>query len=198
MRFSHNTLVSSVLAGLAGCGGAPHSAPDAGPAVDIAGHWQSACVDPGSGKALRLGFDITGSTWQLAYESFDDVACATPMLTVHIDGPYAIVRPSPVVAGAFDARFAFTHKTVTPNADAAVAFLPQACGGGTFSVGVATDISAGCAGLGSYPIASCPADYDLIARDGDHLQFGNRPADNNMCTEDKRPAALSPLVLARQ
>lgn len=194
MRYMQDFLVVVLV----GCGSAPHTAPDASAVPDLAGRWESPCVDPGSGKALRLSFDLTGTTWQLAYDSFDDAACTQPMLTVNIDGAYAVLRSSPVVTGAFDARFGFAHKSVTPKADAAVGFLPQACGGGTYAVGVATDIAAGCAGLGSYPIASCPADFDLVSRDGDHLRFGARPADNNMCTEDKRPTALSPIVVERQ
>ncbi len=50
----------------------------------------------------------------------------------------------------------------------------------------------GCAGFGQYPGADCPADYDVVKRDGDDLFFGARPADNDMCTAAKRPAALSP------
>jgi hypothetical protein len=87
---------------------------------------------------------------------------------------------------------------VTPSSAGAAAFLAQACGGGSFTSGTSTDISAGCAGLGMYPIASCASDYDLVARTDDHLRFGARPADNNMCTEDKRPTALSPILLERE
>jgi hypothetical protein len=53
--------------------------------------------------------------------------------------------------------------------------------------------ASGCANLGQRPISACAADYDLVALDGDKLTFGNRPADNDMCTEAKRPKALSPL-----
>jgi hypothetical protein len=168
------------------------------PALDLAGRWQSACVDPGNGQALRLRFDLTAATWGLDYESFGDAGCAAPTLTVHIEGPYDVTGASAAVADAYEARFGFTRKTVTPRSDGAAAFLAQACGGGSFTAGAATDISAGCAGLGMYPIASCAADYDLVARTGDHLQFGARPADNDMCTEDRRPTALSPILLSRE
>lgn len=56
----------------------------------------------------------------------------------------------------------------------------------------------GCATLGQYPIATCPADYDLVKVEGDDLTFGARPKDNDMCTPDKRPQALAPLSSKRK
>lgn len=41
----------------------------------------------------------------------------------------------------------------------------------------------------------CAADFDLVARSGDRLRFGARPADNDLCTADKRPTALRPMIL---
>lgn len=167
-------------------------------APEIAGRWASTCVDPGTGQAIRLTFDISATAWALDYESFGDAACATPVLAVHIEGPYTLTQPSQIVPGAYEGRFGFTRKTVTPRSDGAAAFLAQACGGGTFTAGTATDIASGCAGLGAYPMTSCPADFDVVARTGDRLQFGARPGDNNMCTEERRPAALSPMMLERE
>jgi hypothetical protein len=191
-------LFSFACLGSFACGGPQHVAPDASPGIDLAGTWASACTDPGSGQAFRLSFDIKPTTWTLAYEVFADAACAAPLLVVNIDGPYEITGPSNVVPTAREARFGFAHKTVTPLSDGAVGFLPQACGGGTYVVGTPTDIAAGCPGLGAYPIATCPADFDIVARDGDQLRFGQRPPDNNMCTADKRPTSLSQAVLTRR
>lgn len=190
------SLTSSLFA--FACGSAP-STPDSPtqPGPDLVGRWRSACVDPGTGQALRLTFAITPTTWALDYESFGDPACTAPVLVVHIDGPYSVTRPSPTIPTAHEARFAFATRTVTPRSAAAAEFLVQACGGGTYTPDTATDITAGCPGLGAYPHASCPADFDVVARTGDQLQFGARPADNNMCTEDRRPTALSPMILDR-
>lgn len=181
---------------LAGCGG-PQSAarPDAPTDPSLVGRWRSGCVDPGTGQAIRLTFDITSTTWALDYESFGDAACAQPLLVVDITGAYQLTVPSAVVPGASEARFGFATKTVTPLAEGALGFLTQACGRSDFQVGVASDIAAGCAGLGAYPIAQCPDDYDLVRRDGTGLQFGARPTDNNMCTPDRRPTQLSPVLL---
>jgi hypothetical protein len=191
IRFALVTLVAA-------CGGKAPMTPDAPTAaVDLAGRWRSPCVDPGSGQALRLTFELTATTWKLAYESFGDAACAVPALVVDIAGPYQVTRPSATVAGAHEATFGFATKTVTPRSEGAVDFLAKACGRGAYAVGVATDLASGCPGLGAYPIASCAADHDIVARNGDQLRFGARPTDNNMCTEDRRPTALSPIVLTR-
>jgi hypothetical protein len=192
-RTALTTLALAIPAALGACADDQDA-----PTIDLAGRWQSACTDPGSGQALRLHFDLTDEAWALDYESFGDAACAAPALTVHIEGPYAVTGTSATVTGAHEARFGFTRKTVTPSSDGAAAFLAQACGGGSFVAGTAADISGGCAGLGMYPIASCAADYDLVARTGGQLQFGARPADNDMCTEDRRPTALSTILLTRE
>jgi hypothetical protein len=186
---------------LCACGSSPGTQQvdtPAAPALDLTGRWKSPCVDPGSGQAIRLTFDLTADTWDLAYEVFGDVACASPFLTVDIAGPYSLGGPAASVQGAREGRFVFAARTVTPASDAAASFLQTNCGGGPFATGVATDISGGCAALGAYPHSSCPADHDIVAREGDTIRFGQRPADNDMCSEAKRPTALSPLALTRQ
>jgi hypothetical protein len=65
------------------------------------------------------------------------------------------------------------------------------------AVGKPADLAAGCAGLGQYPLSSCDRDYDLVSIDGDTLRFGERPADNNMCSEEKRPTATAGLAFQR-
>jgi len=57
--------------------------------------------------------------------------------------------------------------------------------------------AAGCPALSSYPRATCSADYDVVKVDAAALQFGKRPADNDMCTAEKRPTALNSDVLHR-
>lgn len=182
---------------LAGCGddGTDPNNPDPTPepkptAADLVGKWKSACVDPGNAQGFTLSFDLTETTWKLDYDAFADATCATKNLTVHIEGAYRLGAASQAVMGAREGEFDFDVKTVTPASDGAAMFLGMACGGGTFAAGQATDILAGCAGLGAYPVADCPTDFDIIKRDGDTLTFGMRPMDNNMCSADKRPKAL--------
>lgn len=202
--------ISFLLAlSLAACGGST-PASDAGHADDtsggdrpvLVGHWRSDCTPTDTG-ALTLDFSIDAAHWALDYDTYGDAACAAPFLTVHIEGRYDVIAPSPTVANAWNARFGFDTKTVTPHGDAAVGFLTglgDACGGpGTWSDGVARDVYAsGCAMLGQYPMSSCTADYDVVSIDAAGLlHFGQRPADNDMCSADKRPTALSPDVLHR-
>lgn len=184
------------LAMVAGCGSAPVSADDgqASTTEALVGHWESDCVGSGNGQAFRLTFDLAASTWALAYDAFADAACGTRNLTVNIDGPYTLGDPSKTVAGAREGNFGFTHKTVTPHSEGAAGFLSQACGGGTYAVGAPADITGGCPGLGAYPIAACATDHDLVAVVGETLQFGARPADNDMCRPEKRPVALGPAL----
>jgi hypothetical protein len=61
-------------------------------------------------------------------------------------------------------------------------------------------LTTGCPALGQYPVADCSQDYAIakLENGGDVLRFGTRPADNNMCTPDKRPTELSPVALTKQ
>jgi hypothetical protein len=179
--------------GQAGAGGA-------GVAPALIGAWKGDCQPMGQGQSFSLAFDIEPTTWALDYVVYGDAACGAAFVTVHIAGPYEIGGPSAAAAGAFEARFGFAAKTITPANDDAAAFLgsASACGGGSWAAGEATDMLAGgCAGLGQYPAAQCAADYDIVSVVGDELRFGARPADNNMCTPDRRPASLSAAPVRR-
>jgi hypothetical protein len=167
-------------------------------APDIAGRWVSPCLPDGEGGAFHLDFDIDASTWTLDYVAHGTETCDFPLMTVHIAGPYELEQPSPSVAGAWEGQFGFDVKELMPHVEGVIDFLesPEGCDFEGFAVGVATDVyEMGCPGLGQYPQAICEADYDLVALDEEGLRFGERPADNDMCTPDKRPVALSPLVL---
>jgi Adenomatosis polyposis coli down-regulated 1 len=181
---------------LVGCGDSetnpnPEPTPEVKPtAAELVGKWVSACTSNGMGGGFTLNFDLTETTWKLDYIAFADAMCATKNLTVYIEGGYELGAASTAVMGAREGKFDFDVKTVTPHNDGAAGFLPMACGAGSFTVDMATDITAGCPGLGAYPVADCPSDYDIVKLDGNTLQFGARPADNDMCTAAKRPTAL--------
>jgi len=197
----------AALAALAGCG-APEAKTDtpasqdpaaATGAPDITGHWVSDCVKVSEQQIMKLDFLVAKDTWTLDYSTFADAECKTKFLTVHIEGPYEIKGAS-AVAGAFDAKFGFARKTITPHIDAAAGFLGSDKGcGGAWTANTAVDmLDKGCPALGQYPGATCNADYDLVQTDGKTLRFGERPKDNNMCTEDRRPAVLSGLAMKKQ
>jgi len=184
---------------LTACGAPQTPAPAAPAAPDLTGRWTSACIPNGSGQHIQLRFAMTARDWTLDYVTYADAACATPFVTARIEGPYELGAPS-AVAGAFDGTFRFTRKTLRAHGAMAAGFLssPQGCGR-AFAADTDVDITAqGCAGLGQQPVSACGQDYDLVSVDGDSLRFGQRPADNNMCTTERRPTALSPLAMTRQ
>ena len=157
----------------------------------MAGAWQSECVDSGTGQGFRLSF-VFGKQdiWDLDYDVFADPACAQPFLTVAVGGTYTLGAESTAAMGAREGNFTFARRTVTPKNEAAAGFLKQACGQGEFSTGSATEILAGCSGLGVYPVADCTTDHDIVSLQGDTLYLGMRPKDNDMCTPQKRPSKL--------
>lgn len=208
------TVTPLLLVAALGCsGGVPVTPENAGAGGSTAeaappslvGRWQSDCNPSpqadGSTQYARLDFDLTASTWSLEYVVFADAGCEVKLVTVAIAGDYALERPSDVVDGAWEARFGFDEKTIRPEVDGLRDALNgmEGCGASEFETGMAQDVLAtGCPGFGQYPAATCSADHDLVKLDGDAIFFGARPADNNMCAPDRRPAALSPAANHRQ
>ena len=175
------------------------------PAPSVAGHWRSDCIPSpqADGSTLYAKLDLVGTgadRWALDYTLHGDAACTVELVTISIDGTYAVDKASKTVPDAWDARFAFDDKRITPHVQPLADALAGAhCGTGTWQVGVAQSVYAGgCAAFGQYPAAQCPADYDLLSVEGTQLRFGARPADNNMCTADKRPTALASISLTKQ
>lgn len=187
----------------AACSPTP-STPPASSAPALAGRWVSACTPSpqadGSTQYLVLDFTLGAADWKLDYRVHADAACSTRLVTIAIDGDYLLERPSTTVEGAWEARFGFRHKTVTPHVDGVVAALTAGkCGTKAWVVGEGQEIlDGGCAAFGQYPRASCAADFDLVRLDASALHFGDRPKDNDMCTPAKRPRALSPLGVTKR
>ena len=167
-------------------------APGSFTSKDLVGTWQGPCFPSpqGDGSFNQLTFKMTEGEWNLAYGAFGDEACTAKFLTVDIQGPYTLGEPSEAGEGAREAEFGFATKTVTPHMEPAVAVVNGACGVETAKLGEALDLAAGCAGLGAHPIADCGSDHDIVMVKGDTLHFGARPADNNMCSPDKRPSTF--------
>ena len=162
----------------------------------LAGRWRSPCFAQGDGTFARLDFDLGAETWALDYRVNGDEACTVPLVTVAIEGSYALEGPA-AVEGAWNAIFGFDSKTITAHAQPLVEALDAAgCGSEPWSLDVSQSVAQGCAPFGQYPLKTCAADYDLVARDGDALRFGQRPSDNDMCGPERRPTQLSSLVLA--
>jgi len=189
----------------AACGnGQPPATPDAATPPSITGHWASTCFasPQADGSTLYAKLDLTGTDpnkWSLDYTLHGDAQCSAKLVTISIHGAYDVLEPSPTVSGAWDARFGFDDKTITPFVQPIADALGAAkCGTSAWQVGVSQSVYAnGCAAFGQYPQSKCQADYDLLSIEGTTLHFGNRPADNDMCTADKRPTQLSALALVK-
>src|SRR5574337_1905295 len=113
MSQSHRVLAIALFAGCAGTSKTHTDAPLSPPA--IAGRWTSACTVAGPQQVYTMQFDLTDTTWRLDYVAYADPACTAKFLTVHIEGAYHLIVPSPTIAGAWNAEFAFTSKSVTPH-----------------------------------------------------------------------------------
>lgn len=164
-----------------------------------AGHWLSARCEPAGGSWLTRDFVLARRSWTLSAAIYADASCSFKLLTFSTVGSYALGDRSRVVPGAREARFAFTVKQVTPFSQAIADVMnTTGCGSGRAQVGLTEDISrTGCPALGLSSVRECPAEYDTLARAGNRLFFGARPADGDLCTRAERPTRLgAPLVLS--
>lgn len=189
---------------LAACHASTLATPAPPAAPSLAGHWRSTCVPQpqADGSTLYATLDLTGSApsaWALAYTLHGDAACAARLVTIAIRGRYEVGEPS-AIAGAWTAPFGFDDKTITPFVQPiADALAAGHCGSAPWQLGAAQSVyAAGCAPFGQYAQPQCAADFDLLSVTGSALRFGDRPADNNLCTPARRPAQLSALTLEKQ
>lgn len=171
-----------------------YQGPEALAALD--GTWASpASEDWGRGTFGTRSFTFADGTWSLDFALALDPGMNAKVFEFHTAGTYDVGAPSKVVPGAHDMLFREATKAVTLRAtdpNLIAAFGLAEC---NLTPDAKTDISVnGCAIW--KPVSVCGEDHDLLALDGDgKLYFGVRPADNDMCTPDKRPTALLPAVV---
>jgi hypothetical protein len=200
----HITTLCTLLLTLNACGANASNERPEPASPDISGRFLSPCTPSpqpdGSTSYFLLNFNLSETRWNLDYSVFGASSCAqeAKLLTVTIEGPYELTGPSSQ-PDVFEARFGFATKTLTPHMQGMVDNLVNTpnCGSGDWTLGQPSDISSGCAPFGQYPLDQCPADYDIVRLTQAGIEFGQRPADNNMCEASKRPTTLSGLVSAR-
>lgn len=146
-------------------------------------------------KIFETGtYEGTGSSYELTFHFFVDEGCTAPFVTFMSKGDF-VTRPSPKVPGALEFDATWTGRTMRADSDASLPLLNAQCGTPPWSVGQTQEIFArGCAAAGFRPSSECSHDFDLLKIDGNTFSFGQRPADNNMCTPDRRPSAVSQVV----
>ena len=139
-------------------------------------------------------FTFDEGRWTLKFTLGLDPDLANPVFEFRTFGTYEVKDRSSVVDGAYNALFLeekkfLTLKTGDPQ-------LAEAFGFATCNLekDIERDVSdTGCALWAA--VSECNEDHDLLKLDdAGLLYFGVRPADNNMCTEDRRPTALTPGV----
>ncbi|MCE3001996.1 MAG: hypothetical protein LW860_04720 [Xanthomonadaceae bacterium] len=194
IRILSSIILAAVAGGAAAVGTSPPAADPAQSLRTLQGRYTSVAPEPWGAAYGFRDFAFDRGRWSLRFTLSLDAAGRQPVFTFRTGGGYRVLDASTRVPGAFDAVFLEEAKRVTLHADdpaLAAAFGLDRCG---LAVGVEQDISVrGCAGW--KPVVQCGEDHDLLALDADGgLRFGVRPADNDLCSADKRPTALLPAV----
>lgn len=202
---NHLYPVACLLTGIALCGtalAAPANPPAKPPAYRPAaalkaldGVYRSPQPeDWGHGTFGVRDFRFDHGRWSLRFTLALDPALQHQVFEFRTHGHYQVQKASAAVPGAYETRFVEDQKFVTLLTDDAKLIEGFGLAGCALVPGQEKDISgSGCALW--KPVALCSEDYDLLALDSTGgLYFGVRPADNDLCTPDKRPQALLPAV----
>ena len=159
----------------------------------VTGTFRSAEAEPWYGGFGTREFTFADGRWQLIFTHAFDPGMTMRTFQFRTGGPFEIGDASDAVPGAFDGVFHedWKHVTLLTDSPEIVAGMGMAECGLTYNL--ETDISeTGCAAW--RPVAECGEDHDLFAMDSTGVYFGVRPADNDMCTPEKRPTALLPVI----
>lgn len=187
---------SSTSSGTASTGASTHVKPQT-----LEGSWTSAVCESmapnpdGSRTYFKRHFTLTQKEWTLHFQAFGDAACTAKLFTARVEGPYTLLQDSAQVPGATEGNFQFARQYMTAYVQPVADWFQGAkCGSGPWKVGEEKETSTtGCVFL--RPVAACGTDHDVVKVEGKQLFFGRRPADNDMCTPDKRPQALAEVAV---
>lgn len=190
-----STLTLAALACAASLAG-PSMADPAADLATLTGTWQSAAPEPWYGGFGWREFVFADGQWSLTFTHALDPGMAHRTFQFRTGGGYDVGAESVVVSGAYEVDFDEDWKHVTlflTDPGMVAAFGMGDCG---LTPNLEADISAsGCAAW--QPVEVCGTDHDLLALSDEGLHFGVRPADNDMCTPERRPQALLPAVMQR-
>lgn len=167
---------------------------------ELQGSWASAgCEDVGNGFFLIRRFTFDGTHWEGTGSIYHDAACTVPAFDFSNAGEVDILEKSKLVAGAYEANFGETAKTLTMRDPAIAGFVNSqpagTCGGAPWVVDQAQDISTtGCQTFGQQSTTVCPREYDLVAVMGDSLFLGDRTPPNDLCRARPHMLTAAPVV----
>lgn len=167
-------------------------------AKGVNGNWVSAKADDAGNKTFSFReFSFDGDNWNVKYTLYLDEAKTLPVFTFRGIGTYSVTGKSKKVKGASEALFLFSKKSLTLLTDNADLINNLGFASCNLRKGIEQDISeTGCSFVA--PLAVCNREFDLLKLTGKKLYLGARPADNNMCTIDKRPVALGHTLIRKE
>ncbi|MFN3225626.1 MAG: hypothetical protein ACE360_05185 [Hyphomicrobiales bacterium] len=161
----------------------------------VHGTYRSAEPEEWYGAYGTREFTFADGRWQLIFTHALDRDMTMRTFQFRTGGPFEIRELSETVDGAFHGVFHENWKHVTLLTDNPEIVAAMGMADCDLTYNLETDISL--TGCGHWlPVAECGEDHDLFAMDEAGVYFGVRPRDNNMCTPDRTPTALLP-VLAR-
>jgi hypothetical protein len=164
----------------------------------LAGVYESAAPEKWYGGYGTRSFTFNQGRWALTFVHALDAEMKQKTFAFRTEGTYRVGGRSGSVNGAYEAVFFEDRKfltLLTPDPKLAQAFGMADC---ALKYQEEVEISqSGCAGW--KPVTQCREDHDLLAMDAKGLYFGERPADNDMCSAARRPKSLrEPVVRQRR
>ncbi len=161
----------------------------------LLGTWKSPAAESiGNNIYTTREFKFTKDVWRVEAVFYGDKEMRQPLFSFVGEGAYALGNPSTIVPEAVNTVFWFDKKSLILLTDETAVFNRFKLTDCNLTKGKRKDISAGGCSFFS-PVAACPQEYDLVRIDENNLQLGARPADRNMCSEEKRPKSFGlPLV----
>jgi Adenomatosis polyposis coli down-regulated 1 len=166
----------------------------------LQGRWISAdCEDVGGGYFLIRRFTFDKTHWENDGSIYHDAACTAPAFDFYVGGEVDVLDQSKLIAGAYEANFGETAKTLTMRDPAIAGYVNSqpagTCGSAPWVVDQAQDISAtGCQTFGQSSTMACPREYDLVEVMGDALYFGDRMPPNDLCSARPQMLTAAPVV----
>ncbi len=167
---------------------------DAAALAELRGTYVSPTVESWYGGYGMREFVFADGTWQLIFTHALDPQMVLRTFQFRTGGDYRVGAAHPTLPATYQADFDEDWKHLTLLTTDPQVIVGMGLADCALTANLETDISA--KGCGPWPaVAECGTDHDLLALDATGLRFGQRPADNNMCSPDRRPdALLSPVV----
>lgn len=156
---------------------------------NLEGRWFSVNTEKvGTGWCTR-DFKFYQNKWVLTFTMYADSAKYFPLFAFDTEGTFVIGKKSNLPVTTFESDFSFNKKFITLLTDDQTTLLQLGFDKCNLIKGNKTDISeSGCSFFAS--VKNYPKEFDLTSLQGDKLFLGNRPADGNMGSADKRPKSL--------